>query len=162
MIFCFLHTVFYSLLYRESDIQYMETNKQFHTPGIVYRPKELKNITCLLGNTEKRQVFQNFELKNLNKDGMDMSHHLYVRYLQYNHFIPAGDPAYFAHLRYNVLPETPSTERSKGRFNVFPLSLVSDELAKTSSTALGWFFSTWFAFLKIKTKKEHFFLLQAW
>ena len=115
----------------------MQNHRQFHTPGIVYRPKELKNMTCLLGNTERRQIFDNFELKNLNKDAMDISHDMYVRYLQYNNFIPAGDPAYFAHLRYNVMPETASTEKNKGRFNVFPLSLASEELVKTSSTALG-------------------------
>ncbi len=71
---------------KESDIQHLDANNVFHTPGIYYRPNQLKSMACLLGHTESRTVFNNFELENLNSNAMDHTHLLYERYLQNNFF----------------------------------------------------------------------------
>ena len=121
----------------ESDVQLLASDNVFHTPGIYYRPKELKSIKCYLGASETKNIYRNFEINNLNSNAADYTHHLYTRYLQYQRFIPPNETNYFAHTFTNVLPEPPSTTTGKGCFNVFPLSLTSEELNKTTSTALG-------------------------
>jgi hypothetical protein len=108
----------------------------------VYRPQELKSLRCVLGNSEAKTVYQNFELLNLNTNAVDYTHQLYTRYLQYNRFIPPQETAYFEHMVNNNLPiDPPSTTANKGNVNIFPLSLTSEELNKSTSSALGYFFS---------------------
>jgi hypothetical protein len=113
--------------FRESDIQYVTpeepTVSPFHTPGIFYRPANLKMMTAVMGNTEARVVYKNFQLENLNSNTMDYSHYHYMKYLQYNNFIPAGDKKYFAHMQMNTVPNNPSLTTGKGLFNLFPLDL---------------------------------------
>ena len=128
--------IFY--FFRESDIQHVDTNRVFHTPGIFYRPEQLKTMTALLGNTETRSVFKNFRLENLNSTSLDFSHQLYEKYLQHSNFIPPGDKNYFLHLMHNRLPSPPSLTAEKGLFNLFPLDLSSsDELSKNPASTLG-------------------------
>ena len=115
----------------------MANSNLFHTPGVYYRPKQLKSIKCLLGNSEKQTVYQNFNLQNLNTNALDNTHLLYERYLQTNGFIPPGDKSYFEHMQYGLLPTTVSDTDNKGLFNIFPLSLTDDALNKTSSTNIG-------------------------
>ena len=122
---------------KESDIQHLDANNVFHTPGIYYRPNQLKSMACLLGHTESRTVFNNFELENLNTNAMDHTHLLYERYLQNNFFIPYGEKNYFEHMRKITLPDDPpSTVIEKGLFNIFPLSLESDSI-QSKGTSLG-------------------------
>ena len=118
-------------------MQYVEGHNIFHTPGIYYRPTELKNMRCLLGNTEVRTIYQNFELLNLHINSPDRSHLLYTRYLQTQRFIPPNEHKYFEHTSTNVLPTEPSKTDNKGAFNIFPLALTSDELDHSSSSSLG-------------------------
>jgi len=95
-------------------------------------------MTCLLGNTETRTVFRNFELNNLHINQSDRSHTLYNRYLCYNRFLPPEETRYFAHLATNTLaPDPGNTGTQKGAFNVFPLNLATDELRKATSSSLG-------------------------
>ncbi len=94
-------------------------------------------MRCFLGNTEARTIFQNFELLNLHVNLPDRSHLLYTRYLQTQRFIPPGEQNYFEHMATNVLPTEASKTEGKGAFNIFPLSLTSDELDRTSSSSLG-------------------------
>jgi hypothetical protein len=110
----------------------------FHTPGVFYRPESLKTMNVLLGNTESRILYKNFNLENLNSNNLDWSHFLYQKYLQYKKFIPANDTNYFSHMVLNTLPNQPLMSADKGLFNIFPLDLdpVSDEL-KIPSTSLG-------------------------
>jgi hypothetical protein len=115
----------------------VETNNIFHTPGIYYRPNELKSMKILLGNTEARTIYQNFELLNLNSNAPDRTHELYTKYLQSHRFIPPGEKNYFEHTCHNNVPVTSSTTDDKGAFNIFPLSLTSDEMDRTSSSSLG-------------------------
>ena len=89
----------------------------------------------MYGNTETRQVYKNFQLENLTLNSQDMSHFVYIKYLQYNLFNPPSEKNYFSHCKLNVNPTTP-TNTDKGLFNVFPLDLMSDDL-KTSTTSLG-------------------------
>jgi hypothetical protein len=110
-------------IFRESDIQYVEANNVFHTPGIYYRPDNLKSMTALMGNTEARVIYKNFQLLNLNSNALDYSHYMYQKYLQYNYFVPPGNTKYFIHLQNNVVPNEPATTDSKGLFNLFPLDL---------------------------------------
>jgi hypothetical protein len=130
--------VILSFILRESDIQYVDANNLFHTPGIYYRPNTLKTMSCLLGNTESRIVYKNFNLENLNSNAHDESHYNYQKYLQYNKFLPQNDNNYFIHTALNIKPNPASTEEDKGWFNIFPLDLMSitDEL-KIPSTNLG-------------------------
>jgi hypothetical protein len=136
------------LFFRESDVQLgnipvefpLNAVGKFNTPGVYYRPASLKNMTCILGNTEHRVIYNNFALKNLNSNAMDYSHSLYLKYLEYNYFLPAGDSRhYFSHMKQSTIPTAPSLESEKGLFNVFPLSLLSDDLVKHSnrSSTLG-------------------------
>lgn len=122
---------------RESDIQHVDTERVFHTPGIFYRPDCLKTMTALMGNTETRSVYNNFHLENLNSNDFDYSHQLYQCYLQYKKFIPPGETNYWVHTMNNILPAPPSTTAGgRGLFNLFPLDLASEEL-KTPPTTLG-------------------------
>jgi hypothetical protein len=95
-------------------------------------------MTCLMGNTEKRVIHHGFELLNLNSDAHDYTHEVYLKYLETNYFIVPGEQAYWAHMTNNMLPGTPSREKAKGLFNVFPLRLDSDDLhSKTSGGGSG-------------------------
>jgi hypothetical protein len=83
-------------------------------------------------------LYNNFELLNLNTNTADYTHQLYTRYLQYHKFIPPNDINYFEHLSTRDLPtDPPSTTANKGSCNIFPLSLTSEELNKSTSSALG-------------------------
>ena len=104
--------------------------------GIYYRPVSLKSMTCLLGNTENRTVYHNFQLNGLNTDAMDPSHHLYQRYLEANFFVPPHDPSsFFSHLVDNKIPTAPNATGDKGYFNVFPMSLLSEDLYRSAAAA---------------------------
>jgi hypothetical protein len=123
---------------RETSVQHQDNDRIFHTPGIYYRPDSLKRMTCVLGNSEIRSVYHNFELNNLNNNSHDRTHMLYMQYLKYNRFLPPDECNYFAHMTSNTLPDAPGvTTLQKGAVNLFPLDLSSDELNKTSSSALG-------------------------
>jgi hypothetical protein len=125
---------------RDSDVQHTADSRLFYTPGVFYRPSELKNMACLMGNTETRTVYRNFELNNLNINLGDRTHMLYAKYLNYNRFLPADELNYWSHLTTNTLAAPPgSTESEKGAFNIFPLSLTAEELSKSTSSALGKF-----------------------
>jgi hypothetical protein len=113
---------------KDTDIQYQEGNRIFHTPGIYYRPNELKSMQALLSNTESRTTYNNFKLENLNTNTMDYSHLIYEKYLQNNFFLPLGEKKYFEHTRQNIIPINPVNDTGKGLFNVFPLSLESEQL----------------------------------
>ena len=113
---------------KDTDIQYQENNQVFHTPGIYYRPNELRSMQALLSNTESRTVYNNFKLENLNTNTMDHSHLAYEKYLQNNYFLPLGEKKYFDHTRNNLIPVNPVNNIGKGLFNVFPLSLESEQL----------------------------------
>lgn len=119
---------------RDSEIQYTDADLIFHTPGVSYRPANLKSMTVLLGHSEHRKVYKNFALENLNRDNLDVTHKHYEKYLQYNYFTPPGEKNYFAHTMFNTI--TPNTQEYEGSVNIFPLDLESDEI-KTPSTALG-------------------------
>ena len=113
-------------------------DRVFHTPGVYYRPANLKSLTVLMGNTEARTVYRNFDLQNLHINSADPTHALYQRYLSYNNFIPPNESKYFAHTSSCLLaPDEPSRVADKGLFNVFPLSLTADELNRSSSSTLG-------------------------
>ena len=113
---------------KDTDIQYQENNRVFHTPGIYYRPNELKSMQALLSNTESRTVYNNFKLENLNTNAMDYTHLNYEKYLQNNYFLPLGEKKYFDHTKANLVPIAPVNDLGKGCFNVFPLSLESEQL----------------------------------
>lgn len=104
----------------------MDTNNIFHTPGIYYRPAELKSMSALWGNSESRKIYQNFQLNNLNSNAPDYTHEIYHKYLQLHHFLPPGNKTYFAHTMNNHIPSVPSLTRDKGLFNLFPLDLSYD------------------------------------
>lgn len=121
-------------------MQHTADSRLFYTPGVFYRPNQLKSLTCLLGNTETRTVYRNFELLNLNVNLGDRSHMLYNRYLCYNRFLPPDEKRYWAHLTTNTLAAPPgNVENEKGAFNIFPISLTTEELSKSTSSALGKF-----------------------
>jgi hypothetical protein len=121
----------------------------FHTPGVFYRPATLKSMTCLLGNSEKRTVFQNFDLQNLNSNEVDYTHLVYDNYLKQQRFIPpfsgmwAHHVGYWAHMSSNMLPtevlKGDDAAVDKGLFNLFPLSLIDDTLkpGNVASSTLG-------------------------
>jgi hypothetical protein len=63
---------------------------------------------------------------------------LYNRYLCYNRFLPPDEKRYFAHLATNTLAVAPgSATDQKGAFNIFPMSLTTEEMNKSTSSALG-------------------------
>jgi hypothetical protein len=94
-------------------------------------------MRCLLGNTEVRTIYQNFELLNLHTNAPDRSHLLYTHYLQNQKFLPPHETNYFEHTCSNLVPPEPSKTEGKGTFNIFPLSLTSDEMDHSSSSSLG-------------------------
>jgi hypothetical protein len=113
-------------------------NNSASCSGFYYRPAALKSMTCLMGNTEKRVIHHGFELLNLNSDAHDYTHEVYQKYLENNYFIVPGEQAYWAHMTNSMLPGTPSKDKAKGLFNVFPLRLDSDDLhSKTSGGGGG-------------------------
>jgi hypothetical protein len=92
-------------------------------------------MTCLLGNTESRTVYHQFQLNHLNSNAMDPTHCYYQKYLEDHFFIPPyDDQPYFSHYTDNKLPQAPSTTETKGLFNLFPLSLCSDQVVQSSSS----------------------------
>ncbi len=97
----------------------------FYTAGILYRPKGLKALTCLLGGgTEKRTVYKGFELKALNSNAPDPSHLAYSKYLEQEFFVSPTDNLYWAHIGVtNILPRTPDNKTDMGQYNVFPIDL---------------------------------------
>ncbi len=126
----------------------------FSSPGFYYRPASLKSMTVLVGNTEKRVVYKNFELNNLHQNSPDFSHTTYEYYLENNYFIPppsssssssggsGGDSGsegrkYWAHAISNLLPTAVSTTTDKGLFNVFPLDLLALDAKNTTASSLG-------------------------
>lgn len=126
------------MAHRESEIQWLDTDRIFHTPGISYRPANLKALTVLLGeggghDQTSRKVYKNFNLTNLTSDNLDPSHKIYEKYLQYSYFTPAGEKRYFAHTMYNTVG---TTALHKGMVNLFPLDLASDDI-KTPAISLG-------------------------
>ena len=131
--------ILYIILSRDADCQHIATtDKLFHTPGVYYRPQELKSLRCVLGNSETKQLYNNFELLNLDNNKADYTHQLYARYLQYHRFIPPNETNYFEHMSTINLPiDPPSTTANKGACNIFPLSLTSEDLNKSTSSALG-------------------------
>lgn len=94
-------------------------------------------MTCLLGNSEKRQVYDNFELQNLNSNKHDYTHITYQKYLETNYFVVPNEDSFWAHMMTNQLPQAPSGTADKGLFNCFPLCLTSDDLFKTPSSNIG-------------------------
>jgi hypothetical protein len=111
-------------------------------------------MTVLVGNTEKRVVYKNFELNNLHQNSPDFSHTTYEYYLENNYFIPppsssssssggsGGDSGsegrkYWAHAISNLLPTAVSTTTDKGLFNVFPLDLLALDAKNTTASSLG-------------------------
>jgi hypothetical protein len=114
-----------------------KNNRVIYFSGFYYRPETLKSLTCLVGNTEKRVVYDSFELLNLNSNAHDYTHDVYQKYLETNYFIVPGEQPFWAHMMNNVLPTQPSKETDKGLFNVFPLCLNSDDLFKTSGSNMG-------------------------
>ena len=106
--------------------------------GYYYRPASLKNMAVLLGNSEKRSVYKNFDLQNLHQNLQDPTHLQYMNYLENNYFIPPGERKYWAHMVTNVLPVAANNETDKGVFNVFPLDLVPLDMSKnTAGASLG-------------------------
>jgi hypothetical protein len=96
----------------------------------------------LMGNTERRTVYKNFELLNLHTNGHDFSHKNYERYLKNAHFIGPEETNYWVHTVSNILPTNPpANNRDKGLFNVFPLDLTAESLKKNASvgSSLGKF-----------------------
>ncbi|RPH79097.1 MAG: hypothetical protein EHM77_06255 [Planctomycetaceae bacterium] len=130
------HAVYIGFV-KEADIQHLEDNKVFHTPGIYYRPAYLKTMRVYLGNTDSSNIFENFNLENLNNNGLDYTHHNYEKYLQHKYFLPEGEKNYFEHTRKNIIPTPISGVLGKGLFNIFPLSLDSDILTHSPSSNLG-------------------------
>ena len=115
-------------------MQYSDNNRLFYTPGTFYRPNNLKRMTLLMGNTEKREIYKQIDLDNLNTNNLDVSHLYYTKYLAYNYFIPPNEKKFFAHTMLNMIPETADTTLNKGLFNVFPVFLDSKEISKPTST----------------------------
>lgn len=91
-------------------------------------------MSVLVGNSETRTVYKNFHLDKMNENGLDYSHYVYQKYLQYNKFIPPGDKNYFAHTLYNNV--NVPTEGGKGMFNLFPVDLT-DQFNKSSGPNVG-------------------------
>ena len=112
----------------------------FLCAGIYYRPSTLKAMTVLVGNTEKRMVYKNFELNNLHQNLPDYTHINYERYLESNYFIPPGEGMerkYWAHTVSNLIPTVVSREEGKGLFNIFPLDLLSLDTKANAASSLG-------------------------
>ena len=104
---------------------FRSTSNLFYTPGVYYRPANLKTLTVLAGATESRVIFDNIHLQNLNVNALDDSHEAYSKYLQNRFFIPPRENRYFVHTMFNTLPTEPSATENKGSFNIFPVDLTS-------------------------------------
>ena len=96
-------------------------------------------MTCLVGNSEKREVYDNFEFHNLNSNKHDYTHVMYQKYLETNYFVVPNEDGFWAHMMTNRLPRNPSPTADKGCMNIFPLCLTSDDLFKTPSSNIGKF-----------------------
>jgi len=97
-------------------------------------------MRVLIGQGDQRRVFNQFELLNLNSSKRDPTHLRYIKYLEAEAFLPLnGDQPYWNHISNNVLADnTLPIAAHRGHFNVFPISLVSEELDRTPpGTHLG-------------------------
>ena len=91
----------------------------------------------IMGNSERRTVYKNFELLNLHTNAHDFSHANYERYLKNARFIGHQETNYWAHTVSNLLPlNPPQTDRDK-------IDLTSENLKKnaTSGSSLGKFYA---------------------
>ncbi len=104
-------------------------------------------MSVLVGNTEKRIVYKNFELLNLHQNKPDFTHTNYEHYLENSYFLPPGATGeggeggggrlYWAHTVNNMLPTVVSNTLDKGLFNVFPLDLMALESKNSAASSLG-------------------------
>jgi hypothetical protein len=140
---------------RETELTRSADGKLFYTPGVYYRwvkggggdaktkklslttsvflyfrPQDLKSLRLLIGQGENRRVFNNFELLNLNSSKRDPTHLRYVKYLEAEAFLPLNsEQAYWSHIADNMIKDDALPEiANRGLMNVFPVSLVSEEL----------------------------------
>jgi len=97
---------------------------------LYFRPQDLKSLRLLIGQGENRRVFNNFELLNLNSSKRDPTHLRYVKYLEAEAFLPLNsEQAYWSHIADNMIKDDALPEiANRGLMNVFPVSLVSEEL----------------------------------
>jgi hypothetical protein len=112
----------------------MRNDDLFHTPGILYRPANLKRITCLLGNSSDGVVYNNFNLDQLHIDYPDFSHLDYQKYLEDHFFLPPGgrpEHKFWNHLTQRTVPGRKKESVRLGLFNCFPIDLMSDEVEKS-------------------------------
>ena len=95
-------------------------------------------MTCLMGNTENRVVYHNFNLQHLNSDTRDPTHQMYQRYLEHQFFVPPNDthPFFVSHVD-NKIPTTVAHGADKGDYNVFPLALNLPVKSTGASSSLG-------------------------
>ena len=114
---------------------FLEDVLSFFFLGYYYRPASLKSMAVLLGNSEKRSVYKNFDLQNLHHNLQDPTHLQYMSYLENSYFIPPHERKYWAHMVSNVLPVAADTTIDKGLFNVFPLDLVPLDMTKNPASA---------------------------
>ena len=130
---------------REGEVQHRvgtATEKPvFHTLGVVYRPRGLRALTCLVGGgIDRRVVYKGFELRGLNSNAVHHSHVAYSKYLEQEYFVPPIDNLYWSHVGVtNILPNVPNNVDDMGLYNVFPLDLSSlaSSLSKSESTTMG-------------------------
>ena len=107
-------------------------------------------MSVLVGNTEKRILYKNFELLNLHQNKQDFSHINYEHYLENSYFLPPGmmkgggeggeegrGRLYWAHTTNNLLPRVVSNTEDKGLFNIFPLDLTALENKNSTASSLG-------------------------
>lgn len=89
-----------------------------------------------MGNTDTRTVYKNFNLQQLNRNGMDPSQLEYQKYLEQNYFVPPhDDDPFFSHYMSHVIPNAPGAVFDRGGFNLFPLSLT--DVVKSNTSSLG-------------------------
>ena len=121
------------MLCREAETVRTKDKRLFYTPSTYYRPHALKELRILVGSGQDTQVFDNFDLRNLNSVHRDPSHVAYARYLEDRNFLPAhSDQAYWSHFEKNNIPVAAAdpaaraaaqSVESRGFFNIFPVDL---------------------------------------
>jgi len=92
-----------------------------------------------MGNAERRTVYDNFELCNMNSGQRDVSHTHYVKYLEAQGFLPPqSEQAYWSHFADNSVSNPLPAQQQRGLVNIFPLSLTNVLLDKIPpSSSLG-------------------------